>query len=68
VYKSSFCGRFACRWDDVSSDAGDDWALIQKALHEGKKKAVAGGATRIDPGERRWGPRVARPRLGRIGC
>lgn len=30
VLKSSFCGRFSGRWDDVSSDAGAAWALIQR--------------------------------------
>ena len=34
VLKSSFCGRFNGRADDVSSDAGAVWAVIQKALRE----------------------------------
>jgi nitric oxide reductase NorQ protein len=34
VLKSSFCGRFSGRWDDVASDAGAVWALVQKALRE----------------------------------
>ena len=28
VLKSSFCGRFTGRWDDVSSDAGAAWSVI----------------------------------------
>ncbi|MFO0757758.1 MAG: MoxR family ATPase [Byssovorax sp.] len=31
VLKSSFCGRFPGRWDDVSSDAGAVWAAVQRA-------------------------------------
>src|SRR6266545_3758464 len=38
VLKSSFCGRFSGRWDDVSSDAGTAWATIQDVLREQKKK------------------------------
>lgn len=34
VFKSSFCGRFPGRWNDVSSDAGAAWALIQDALRK----------------------------------
>jgi nitric oxide reductase NorQ protein len=34
ILKSSFCGRFSGRWDDVSSDAGTAWATIQKVLRE----------------------------------
>jgi nitric oxide reductase NorQ protein len=34
VLKSSFCGRFSGRWDDVGSDAGAVWAAIQRALRE----------------------------------
>ncbi|QEF97018.1 Putative chaperone BssE [Stieleria maiorica] len=30
ILKSSFCGRFAGRWDDVTTDAGAVWALIQR--------------------------------------
>lgn len=36
VLKSSFCGRFAGRWDDVASDAGAVWALVEQKL---RKKA-----------------------------
>ena len=36
ILKSSFCGRFSGRWDDVSSDAGAVWALVQKAIREEK--------------------------------
>ncbi|HJL18336.1 MAG TPA: MoxR family ATPase [Sandaracinaceae bacterium LLY-WYZ-13_1] len=35
VLKSSFCGRFAGRWDDPESDAGAAWALVQARLREG---------------------------------
>ncbi|MBK03563.1 MAG: hypothetical protein CL920_17630 [Deltaproteobacteria bacterium] len=34
ILKSSFCGRFSGRWDDVSSDAGAVWAIVQDALRE----------------------------------
>jgi MoxR-like ATPase len=34
VLKSSFCGRFAGRWSDVSSDAGVAWAIIENVLRE----------------------------------
>jgi MoxR-like ATPase len=34
ILKSSFCGRFSGRWDDVSSDAGTAWSTIQKVLRE----------------------------------
>lgn len=34
VLKSSFCGRFSGRWDDVSTDAGAAWALIQDAVRD----------------------------------
>ena len=36
ILKSSFCGRFSGRWDDVASDAGAAWALIQNALRRKK--------------------------------
>ncbi|HTJ41633.1 MAG TPA: MoxR family ATPase [Kofleriaceae bacterium] len=32
VLKSSFCGRFPGRWDDVTTDAGAVWALVRKTL------------------------------------
>lgn len=35
VLKSSFCGRFTGRWDDVNSDAGAVWAVLSRALREG---------------------------------
>jgi hypothetical protein len=35
ILKSSFCGRFPGRWDDVTSDAGAAWALLQG----GKKRS-----------------------------
>jgi MoxR-like ATPase len=37
VLKSSFCGRFSGRWDDVSTDAGAAWGIIQNVLRERKK-------------------------------
>jgi nitric oxide reductase NorQ protein len=37
VLKSSFCGRFNGRWDDVTSDAGAAWTVIQAVLREHKK-------------------------------
>lgn len=36
VLKSSFCGRFSGRWDDVGSDAGAVWALVKKVLRQRK--------------------------------
>jgi MoxR-like ATPase len=36
VLKSSFCGRYAGRWNDVASDAGAAWAIIQNVLREKK--------------------------------
>lgn len=38
VLKSSFCGRFSGRWDDVSTDAGAVWSLIENALREHAKR------------------------------
>jgi MoxR-like ATPase len=32
IMKTSFCGRFAGRWDDVTTDAGAVWALVRKTL------------------------------------
>jgi len=32
ILKSSFCGRFPGRWDDVASDAGAVWAIVRTAL------------------------------------
>lgn len=32
VLKSSFCGRFSGRWNDVTSDAGAVWSVIRKTL------------------------------------
>lgn len=32
IMKTSFCGRFPGRWDDVTTDAGAVWALVKKAL------------------------------------
>jgi MoxR-like ATPase len=39
VLKSSFCGRFSGRWDDVGSDAGGVWAIVTNVLRERGKKA-----------------------------
>jgi MoxR-like ATPase len=41
ILKSSFCGRFSGRWDDVSTDAGAVWAVVQDALREESKKDQA---------------------------
>jgi MoxR-like ATPase len=32
ILKTSFCGRFPGRWDDVTTDAGSVWALVRKTL------------------------------------
>jgi MoxR-like ATPase len=32
ILKTSFCGRFPGRWDDVTSDAGAVWMLVRKTL------------------------------------
>jgi len=34
VLKSSFCGRFSGRWDDVNTDAGAVWSVLSRALRE----------------------------------
>jgi MoxR-like ATPase len=34
ILRSSFCGRFSGRWDDITSDAGAVWALIRTTLSE----------------------------------
>ena len=40
VLKSSFCGRFDGRWDDVTSDAGAVWSVVQRRLRaEGQAAA-----------------------------
>ncbi len=36
VLKTSFCGRFPGRWDDLTTDAGAVWALVRKTLAEHK--------------------------------
>ena len=41
VLKSSFCGRFSGRWDEVTTDAGAVWATIQKVIREKKKVKAA---------------------------
>ncbi|MBV1860587.1 MAG: MoxR family ATPase [Nannocystaceae bacterium] len=43
VLKSSFCGRFSGRWDDVGSDAGAVWAMVKKVLRERKVSVPEGG-------------------------
>jgi len=35
VLKSSFCGRFTGRWDDVNTDAGAVWSVLSRAMREG---------------------------------
>jgi nitric oxide reductase NorQ protein len=32
--KTSFCGRFPGRWDDITTDAGAVWGIVRKALAE----------------------------------
>src|SRR5688572_20930221 len=32
ILKTSFCGRFPGRWDDLTTDAGAVWALVRKTL------------------------------------
>ena len=32
IMKSSFCGRFPGRWDDVTTDAGAVWSIVRKTL------------------------------------
>jgi MoxR-like ATPase len=32
IMKTSFCGRFPGRWDDITTDAGAVWALVRKTL------------------------------------
>ena len=34
VMKTSFCGRFSGRWNDVGSDAGAVWVLVTNTLRE----------------------------------
>jgi MoxR-like ATPase len=36
ILKSSFCGRYSGRWNDVASDAGAAWAVIENVLREKK--------------------------------
>ena len=36
VLRSSFCGRFPGRWDDVSTDAGAVWSIVRRTLAEHK--------------------------------
>jgi hypothetical protein len=43
VLKSSFCGRFSGRHDDLASDAGAVWAIVQAALRERAGDDPAGG-------------------------
>ncbi len=45
VLKTSFCGRFAGRWDDTTSDAGAVWGIVSKTLREEGKKPADGGAS-----------------------
>jgi MoxR-like ATPase len=32
IMKTSYCGRFPGRWDDVTTDAGAVWSLVRKTL------------------------------------
>jgi MoxR-like ATPase len=34
ILRSSFCGRFSGRWDDVTSDAGAVWSVVLRVLSE----------------------------------
>jgi len=34
ILKDSFCGRYAGRWHDATTEAGAAWAIVQKALRE----------------------------------
>ena len=34
ILKTSFCGRFPGRWDDVTTDAGAVWALVRTSLQQ----------------------------------
>jgi MoxR-like ATPase len=38
VLKSSFCGRFPGKWNDVSSDAGAAWGVVERVLRERKQE------------------------------
>jgi len=38
VLQASFCGRFSGRWNDVASDAGAVWSLIQACIRENRRK------------------------------
>lgn len=37
ILKDSFCGRYAGRWNDATSEAGAAWAIVQKGLRETRK-------------------------------
>jgi nitric oxide reductase NorQ protein len=39
ILKSSFCGRFAGRWNDPTSDAGLVWSIVEQTLEEKAKAA-----------------------------
>lgn len=43
VLQSSFCGRFAGRWDDPMSEAGAVWLMIDRALSDAAKESEDGG-------------------------
>jgi nitric oxide reductase NorQ protein len=32
IMKTSYCGRFPGRWDDVTTDAGTVWSLVRATL------------------------------------
>lgn len=46
ILRTSFCGRFPGRWNDVTSDAGAVWAIVRTALagHQVALPAAAAGS------------------------
>ncbi|MEM6729975.1 MAG: hypothetical protein AAF658_00375, partial [Myxococcota bacterium] len=38
VLKSSFCGRFDGRWNDINTDAGVVWSMVERTLEEIDKR------------------------------
>ncbi|MEL6547950.1 MAG: AAA family ATPase, partial [Myxococcota bacterium] len=39
ILKSSFCGRFEGSWNDINTDAGVVWTLVERTLDEHEKRA-----------------------------
>lgn len=39
ILKSSFCGRFDGSWNDINTDAGVVWTLVERTLDEAKKRS-----------------------------